>query len=1701
MSRSPLIEASGWKTENNILKRSFSGDLIFLYQKELELASDLPKHDHFILGRKTAVGNEFAFAPGLRTLRSQINHNIEQKLLDNELVFDLFKQAISLLEPLHASSKIHCGISPFSLLLSENNQLKLTQWASVRSLAKNDVHDDHWFLPDLVNYIAPEQSGKTKHKPSYSADIYSLGAVMYELATGHQAVRGEDITQTIYQHLTLEPSDPIQLNPKLCKALSQTILKCLSKNPNSRYQSLAELKRDLEVAEELFNSGELSAALPESDQLKERSFDLEAFNNHCYSVQLEKLVSVIEDKIGGSDTGVCFIEGGEGSGKEFLITNAKQTVQSAYTVFLSVRLENDGVNPLQSIKQVLDGLTDFLLVQPEDQLQIFSNILIEKLGLALPSFLKFYPRLSVLLHQSELLEKPKEDNANLSNQLSFAFSSFLDAFFQLNTKLVLCFQNLDKVSSNTFQVLLGIFKEFELNQLFVVFTQSDSVNLEQTKVLRAEVEELITEPASNIILRSLTTPEITNALLQSGLEPVNANECAPVMQRQSGGQFYFLNQLLERLLDNAGIGYDERAEKLKIDSDKLHELHFNFNNVADYFENIFKDGSFEEQRYLMVAAAFGNSFSPRDVEFVLTQETAEGVLDLLVSKHLVQLLNADNHEFRFVNANLREVILRHSERTINIQIIQAFDNSGKTDIGNDQLLKISPILLQLKDEDIRTYSHLIEKASIAAQAVSAFDLNFNLLSLLISVVDKKDWKERYEYCVNIHTQYLHAVSLHSQTTEIDHLFSELKLRVNSKIGELMIYEAYGEALLARQNFSRYIENTTFILKKYGITISTEPTLPRIIFMMVRTQMKMKGKGIEAFESLPAVSDSEAKHMLKLTLTLIGAAYVVNPKMVPELVYQQLAQTFRYGLSSQISNAISSYAFLVSNFTNKHDDALEIQQISNALNVKYGNALSEITCDFLFTCFVANWHKDIREVREDIHAIFIKSRQLGLVNIAFYNLTFYIVQSFTAETPLSKVEADIEHYLPIAKNLKQETSVTTLSFALFFVKAIVRGEHSVEECTEYFDKLYKKFSAEEDITNLAFSVQLFNVYLNLVEINHNLPQREESIAVAKKALGAGFHGFVGQEFELSIQYSLDGLSKHKKRLKSIEKEFETAHKQHATNHAAKYSFVRGLNALHKDQNLALTQFLKSYEIAHSREYYLTAYHAATQIEKIYRHLGLENLAATYLKHRLDALIAHDAHAMANALLASHPELADSASLTSENLRSSQIDLMSFIKASNSISGEIKLDHMLVNLILVLIENAGAQNAGFVTNKNDGLYELASKMNSKIISTKPMLCDVNRYPMSILRYCFRSAKVVIEESAEKNPLFSNDPYIKKNKIKSIFCLPVIKNKEIAGVIYLENNSIEGAFTQDRVQTLELLASQVAVSLENAMLYDEMEQKVEHRTRELNDEKTLVETKNKEITDSIVYAKRIQTAILPSDRAINQYLPNSFIFYRPKDIVAGDFYWMERWQPQPEAPETIMFAAADCTGHGVPGAMVSVICNNGLNRSVREYGLSDPGEILDMTRDIVVKEFEKSEDEVNDGMDIALVTITRNIGVGGAEIKYAGANNPLWVVRKGSSEIEQIKANKQPIGQYAMVKPFSSHTLQLNQGDTIYLFSDGYMDQFGGSSQKKFKSSRLRALISSIQGKTMEEQHQLVTDTFYDWKGDLEQIDDVCLVGIMV
>ncbi len=315
-----------------------------------------------------------------------------------------------------------------------------------------------------------------------------------------------------------------------------------------------------------------------------------------------------------------------------------------------------------------------------------------------------------------------------------------------------------------------------------------------------------------------------------------------------------------------------------------------------------------------------------------------------------------------------------------------------------------------------------------------------------------------------------------------------------------------------------------------------------------------------------------------------------------------------------------------------------------------------------------------------------------------------------------------------------------------------------------------------------------------------------------------------------------------------------------------------------------------------------------------------------------------------------------------------------------------------------------------------------------------------------------------------------------------------EEQAAMVRQVNNAEQNGKITGALIALFCILSCVLLAIAGYTIYNYYTKNERHKAA-LKMANRQMESKNKDILDSINYAKRIQTTILPQQKKLDEYLKQRFVIYKPKDIVAGDFYWIM------EVDGYTFIAVADCTGHGVPGAMVSITCSAALNRSIKEFGLRKPARILDKARELVIEAFEQDNFEVYDGMDIALCRIDKKVG----RVQFAGANNPLYVVNNG--KLKELKGDKQPVAKYHKIKPFGNQEHLITPGDKFYLFSDGLPDQFGGPKGKKYMYGRFKKLLESIWEHSIEEQGQVIENSLISWQGNYEQIDDICVIGFEI
>ena len=325
--------------------------------------------------------------------------------------------------------------------------------------------------------------------------------------------------------------------------------------------------------------------------------------------------------------------------------------------------------------------------------------------------------------------------------------------------------------------------------------------------------------------------------------------------------------------------------------------------------------------------------------------------------------------------------------------------------------------------------------------------------------------------------------------------------------------------------------------------------------------------------------------------------------------------------------------------------------------------------------------------------------------------------------------------------------------------------------------------------------------------------------------------------------------------------------------------------------------------------------------------------------------------------------------------------------------------------------------------------------------------------------------------------------------------IQNAEAQKVKDAQIEAQEAKLETEKNQRYALFGGLGLVSIFSGLMYNrfrvtrKQKEVIEIQKKEVEEKKEQVEKKNHEILESINYAKKLQTAVLPPAKVVKEFFNESFLLYLPRDIVSGDFYWMEN------KGDTSYFAVADCTGHGVPGAMLSVIGLNGLNRALNEQKLTNPKDILTSLSETVNRHFEGSDTTVRDGMDICLCSLNSKTNL----LTFAGANIPVWIARK--EEMIVLKGDRRAIGHDDLEREFTQQEIQLEKGDVIYLASDGYQDQLGGENYTKFMTRTFREKLLQLSDRPMEEQRAMLISELDGWKGATPQTDDVCVMSVRV
>ncbi len=1644
------------------------------------------------------------------------------------------KYAINISQTLgeiHANNIIHKDINSRNILANNNDEIKIIDFgisSSYDLTISNTQKIEH--LEGRLHYISPEQTGRMNRTVDYRTDLYSLGIVFYELLTGRLPFEYDDSMKLIHAHIAENPDEINKRIKKVPRILSDVVMKLISKNAEDRYQSAFGVKYDLQKI--------LFSKTPEYEDfiLGEKDFSGKlniAKKMYGRDEELKKLYKSYANTSNGA-TELLVISGQAGAGKSVFIYEIYKKVIENNGFYLHGKYEEFKRNiPYSALISAFNGFVESLLIKTDSELNYWRKLIQTSVGNVGKVLTNILPSLSLIIGKQP--DIPALEGKNAKNRFNFVWISFIKAISVAEHPFVLYLDEMQWADSDSLELLKILFADFELNY-FLCVTSHNEAQIDSSFAYLKFIEEQKDETIkiNEIKLKNLTKQDIfqliNDTLKQNDEFDVDFIKFTDLIYSKTNGNIFFTIQLLENLYQEKLLYFDFKTNLWQWDIEQIKKQKISDNLIELLVKKVQKLPK-NTRKILKIASCIGVSFSIKLLKSISLKE--DDFDEILKNSLNEKIITTSNYEdYNFVDSKIQKSIYSTLEREeksiIHYKIANFLINNIKKekqeefifDIVNHYNNGISNIKL---DEDKKKLSELNLLAATKAKQNAAFDTAYNYMKISYNFFDKQNWKNNYKLTLNIFNELAKLSYLTGKYNETTILSKQIIKKANNTIDKVEAYLTLIDLYRAKAQYDKAVEIGLTILESLGMKNLKRTSKAKLIKLFLLVKLHLKRKNPEAIVNQPLLTDVKLLAIIKIMDAIGSAAYLVKPDLFPILILRRIILTIKNGNDIGSPFSYASYGIFL-NVLNKPDEALIYGKLALDLYDKLQSEVVYSKVNFVINFNVYPWKKRIHDFYKNFQIAYQKGNEIGDIEFTAYSLSSYgffqNVSGFNLKKLLQKSISDLE----IFKNLKQEVSIKRQYIFMQFYERMVNDAES----TKYFNEKEEvpMFLKEKDLSTLSYcfiyktiSLYLFGNYEEAYKSSKESVRFKDGI---KANYLISLHNFY---YSLSILSVIDTKDKNEqKKLLEIVLKNQKILKNWSTyceaNFKHKYYLVEAERL----------KYLKLYEKAR------TMYEKAIIESQINDFLNEEaivwerasiffvqqknyHIAQFYMQKAYSSYKSWGAFSKLKEIEKKYSDFVylnsqiDTISTLTPNTISqhmntgNSLDINTIIKASQTLSGEVKIENLLKKMLSILIENAGAQN-GIIINNQNGVYKIeaiGSNNDNDIIIESQNFDTSKKLAISVVKYVIRTKKYIILDDAQNDKSYMFDDYIKNNNVKSIYCHPVIKNNKITAIIYLENNLSVNVFTTNRIEIVNMLSAQIAISIENALLYENLEQKVEERTKKLK-------KANNSITDSIVYARRIQKAIIPSREFINKITLDNFIFFKPRDIVSGDFYWAE------QKGDFGIIVAADCTGHGVPGAFLSMLGISLLDRIVADTKEVNAAYILDKLRIGVKKALhqELTLGGSKDGMDIAIICFDKKT----KKLQYAGAYNPLYIIRDINDDLSnnlrvfsdtkisttkkliEIKANRMPIGiHYKVEKDFTNNVIDIKKDDLFYIFTDGYADQFGGKKVTKFLIKKLKKLLLQISEESLSKQKDILENTLKKWQGPVRQLDDILVIGLKI
>ncbi|NCQ96031.1 MAG: AAA family ATPase [Microcystis aeruginosa W11-06] len=1397
--------------------------------------------------------------------------------------------AISLADILikiHQVPIIHKDIKPSNILINrETKQVKLTDFSIASNLTfEQQTITNPRFLQGTLAYMSPEQTGRMNRRIDHRSDFYSLGVTFYEMLTGMLPFRSQDLMELVHCHIAKQPPPLEQFS--VPPMISNIVRKLMAKNAEDRYQSAAGLKFDLETCLcQLEKQSRLKIfALGKRDYPNQLLIPQKLYGRSQEIVRLlEAFKRVANPKVAGvekveSAIEIMLVSGYSGIGKTSIVNEVQRAIVEARGYFIRGKFEQLKRNiPYLALIQALQELIRQLLTENQKEIEGWKDHIIRAITPNAQIIIDVIPEVELIIGKQP--EVPQLNSLEAENRFNQVFKEFIKVFCTPNHPLVIFLDDLQWIDSASLKLLQLIMTDKRSKYLFFIGAYRDNevssthpltLMLEKLKTTHLLINHLEIQPLSYDSVRQLIEETFNGKVNRDELK-----DLAELIFYKTQGNPFFISQFLKTLYSENLITYQVNIDRWIWSSEAIQSVGITDYNVVELIARNISKLPEKTQQLIKLAACIGNSFSLDLLAFVqqksisatakelaialqqgfILPQSEDYKLPLLFDQIEYQQLNLENVEikYKFLHDRVQQAaysLIPESERkATHLQIGQFLLKKITPQAQENKLFDIVNQLNfgidLLKDTSDKEQScQLNLRAGKKAKSANAYQASVNYLHFACQLLLLDSWQNQYELTFNIYLELAEAHYLNTNLEMADNLCDFALLHVRSPLEQVKFYEIKIKINLAKGAIYLALNNGHKALEILGISLVESP--PQAL-------------NIEELARLGVMKEPNKLMAMKIFSLIFGPACFAESPIVLPILYTEITLSQEYGNSPPVVYAYAVYGNIVSWLMLDIDLAYQLGQLSlrvlEKLNAKdfWSKAYVSISINITYK------KHHIKQTLEPLKKSMQKALEVGDLEFACHAANFYCNHLLFVGNNLEFVHNQQKQYIDFIAQYQQEHPLNLIKICAQFVEILV-NESVVKNLTGTMLDEEKSLRQLLQVNN---RISIFYIYFYKAWLCYLFKDYSQAIENSKIALE--YSGFVKAEIiftEHNFYYSLALLAQYpsldqknkKQYLKQVQEnqKLMKCWQDHAPmNFEHKYNLIQAEIARVLRKPLTAMKYYdsaiagaKKYEFIHEEA---LAYERASEF---YFTLGREEIGKLYLRNAYHCYIRWGAKAKVKQLEEEYLQylLGISNQNKSQGLSTNisttgndgaVLDLTTILKASQAISVEIKLENLLQNLMKIVIENAGAQKGCLILEKEGNwVIEAQGAIDEEtinILQSIPLESidhdnSIPLLPTSIINYVARTKETIVLNDATSSGQFTNDYYIIAQKTKSILCTPLLNQGQLKGIVYLENNLTTSAFTSERVELLNILGAQAAISIDNSRLYQTLEQRVQERTKEL-------------------------------------------------------------------------------------------------------------------------------------------------------------------------------------------------------------------------------------------------------------------------------